>query len=79
MKLPFSTAFISDSVSSDGKLLDIVLRLGQAVFEVCLSYMKGFFFFWKKTFTFSFIYKLFTSAAFKDLESDIKEAKKIPI
>lgn len=34
--------------------------------------------FLEKTFPFSFIYKLFTSAAFKDLESDIKEAKKIP-
>lgn len=43
MELPFSTAFISDTVFSDGKLLDIVLRLGQAVFEVYLSYMKGFF------------------------------------
>lgn len=75
MELPFSRAFISDTVSSNGKLLDIVLRLDQSVFEVCLSYMKGFFL--KKTFTFSFIYKLFTSAAFKDLESDIKEAKKI--
>lgn len=34
--------------------------------------------FLKKTFTFSSIYKLFTFAAFEDLESDIKEAKKIP-
>lgn len=44
MELPFSRAFISDTVSSNGKLLDIVLRLDQSVFEVCLSYMKGFFF-----------------------------------